>query len=166
MCLFFNLSGHIFKYFKLKWVKLVFFYWMDLYIGFTFRKTVFEIPMLSTLAIKCWGDSRIFRFFFLMSGKSKKKPRTLETFVNCINNVFGILCFDKGYDLFLQFRLPVPPKLYCLLITHLALETEDNISLVDHLLLLYLCVIIKLQMNDYKMFLQALVLMCLQLSYL
>ena len=158
----------IFKYFKLKWVNLyLFFYWMDLYIGFTFRKTVFEIPMLRTLAIKCWGDSRIFWVFFLIcQEKEKKKPRTLETFVNCINNGFGILCFDKGYDFFLLFRLPVPPKLYCLLITHLTLETEDNISPVDHLLLLYLCVIIKLQMNDYKMFLQALVLMHLQLSYL
>ena len=79
----------------------------------------------------------------------------------------ALACFALTRAIFfLQFRLPVPPKLYCLLITHLTLETEDNISLVDHLLLLYLCVIIKLQMNDYKMFLQALVLMRLQLSYL
>ena len=62
--------------------------------------------MLSTSAIKCPGDFRIFQFAWAicLQKKKKKKKKTAkdssETFVNYVDNGFGIPHnFDKGYDL-------------------------------------------------------------------
>ena len=92
--------------------------------------------MLSTSAIKCRSDLRIFQFVSAIRRPKKKKncqrlPKT-DTFVHYVGNGFSILrYFAKDYYR-LIFKKFVLPKLYCL---HITGEMEPNISLVDHLVL-------------------------------
>ena len=81
----------------------------------------FEIQVLNTSAIKCWGNFRIFQFASAIRWKKNCWRLTAETFSYYIGNGCGICWhFAKGCDLFFQqLRLLVLPKSYCLLITHL-----------------------------------------------
>ena len=80
----------------------------------------FEIQMLSTLAIKCQGGSRIFQFAWQYVSK-KTREDLAETFAYYVGSSLSITQhFAKGFDLvFWQLRLLALPKIYCLLMTHL-----------------------------------------------
>ena len=105
--------------------------------------------MLSTLAINCQGN---FRIFMLASEihQQKKTQESAETFVYCAGNSFRIpLHFAKSYDfIFEPFQLDEKHQIKIL---NLHVRKKRR----------------KLQMNEPKIFLQqALVLVCLHLSYL
>ena len=82
-------------------------------------KPASEIQVLSMLAIKWQGHSRIFQFVGIVGRKTAKD--SAETFAYYVGNCFSIPWqFAMGYDLFFwQLKLLVLPKLYCFLIKHL-----------------------------------------------
>ena len=76
--------------------------------------TAFKIQVLSTLAIKCQGDFRIFQFALPIH--QQKKKDSAEAIQYYVGNGFSI---PQHFPKLKQLRLLILPKLYCLLITHL-----------------------------------------------
>ena len=79
------------------------------------NNSAFEIQVLSTLAIKCWDDFKIFQFAAAVRRQKKQKKTTedsIDTFLYFVDNGFGMpRHFAKDYDLvFKQLRLLVLPS--------------------------------------------------------
>ena len=63
--------------------------------------TAFEFHLLSTLAIKCQDDFRIFQFASAIHQQQKKAQDSAEAIEYYLGNGFSIpQHFAKGYDLF------------------------------------------------------------------
>ena len=66
------------------------------------NNSAFEIQVLSTLAIKCWDDFKIFQFAAAMLRKKNKKTTedSIDSFLYFVDNGFGMpRHFAKGYEL-------------------------------------------------------------------